>query len=119
MYKYIGTKNGEVSEGIIDGASEQDVKRTLLRQDITPVSILPYKTKTARSFSFKTFNQNKKLNQTDIAFVTKQLALLVDSGKSLDRALLPLENRQKNLRYRPLLSDLKIKSKKAPPSLKL
>lgn len=95
MYKYIGTKNGEVCEGIIAGASEQEVKRKLQQQDILPVSILDYRVRGTSLFSFKKINQNKKLNQTDIGFVTKQLALLVDSGKSLDGALRTLRKQAK------------------------
>ncbi len=95
MYKYIGTKNGEVCEGLVNEPNELSAKRKLQQQDIVPVSIIPYKTKKSYSFSFKKFNQNKKLTQTDISFITKQLALLVDSGKSLDGALRTLSKQAK------------------------
>lgn len=95
MFKYIGTKNGEVTEGIIQAYDEGEVKKKLQQQGIRPVSILPYKSKKQRSFSFADFNRNKKLNQNDISFVTKQLALLVDSGKSLDAALRTLRKQAK------------------------
>lgn len=95
MYKYIGTKNGEVTEGLIQGYDEQDVKKKLQHQGIRPVSILPYKTRKKSFFTLSDFGQNKKLNQTDISFITKQLALLVDSGKSLDGALRTLRKQAK------------------------
>ncbi|MDA3832687.1 MAG: hypothetical protein PF495_04760, partial [Spirochaetales bacterium] len=65
MYKYIGTQKGEVTEGIIDGVDELDVKRKLQLQNIRPVSILPYKVKKKSSFSFGSFTRNKKLHQAD------------------------------------------------------
>ncbi len=93
MYKYIGTKNGAVCEGIIAGTNELEVQQQLQQQGILPVSILPHKNK-KKSF-LATLGQNKKLNQTDIGFITKQLALLVDSGKSLDGALRTLRKQAK------------------------
>jgi general secretion pathway protein F len=95
MYKYIGTRKGEVHEGVIAGTDELEVKRKLQQQGILPVSILPCRNKEKSSFSFTFSQQNGKLNQTDIAFVTKQLALLVGGGKSLDGALRSLRKQAK------------------------
>ena len=95
MYKYIGTKKGELFEGVIAGVDEFEVKEKLQQQGILPVSILPCRTRGKRLFSFAFLNRKKKLSQTDIAFMTKQLALLVGGGQSLDGALRCLRKQAK------------------------
>lgn len=111
MFKYIGTRNDEVLEGIIQALNEDEVKRKLLQQGIRPVSILPYKSRQKHAFSLPDFIQNKKLNQTDISFVTKQLALLVDSGKSLDGALRTLHRQAKKPAVQAFILRLETKIK--------
>lgn len=75
-----------VKDGVMEGNDKAMVARKLLQQGLRPVEIRPHSEAKSSLFSFDLI-QSKKLNRTDIEFFTKQVALLLRAGLSLDAAL--------------------------------
>jgi len=83
-YSALDSKN-EIKSGIVDDMDKEAVSRLLMRQGLRPLEIRSY-TKTKKAVSFEKF-QRKTITKTDIAFFTKQIALLLNAGLSLDGSL--------------------------------
>jgi len=86
LYSYSAlTVNNEIKNGIIDDIDKETVSRRLIMQGLRPLAIRPY-TKDKTFLSLDRFRRNK-VTKTDIEFFTKQIALLLNAGLSLDASL--------------------------------
>lgn len=86
LYSYSALNgNNEIKNGIIDDIDKETVSSRLIMQGLRPLAIHPY-TKNTPSLSPGRFRRNK-VTKTDIDFFTKQIALLLSAGLSLDASL--------------------------------
>jgi general secretion pathway protein F len=86
LYSYSAlTSQNEIKNGIIDDLNKEAVSRRLIMQGLRPLAIHPY-TKTKASLSLDRFRRSK-MTRADIDFFTKQIALLLNTGLSLDASL--------------------------------
>jgi general secretion pathway protein F len=86
LYSYSALNgNNEIKNGIIDDIDKETVSSRLIMQGLRPLTIHPY-TKDTPSLSPGRFRRNK-VTKTDIDFFTKQIALLLSAGLSLDASL--------------------------------
>ena len=86
LYSYSALNvNNEIKNGIVDDIDKETVSRRLIMQGLRPLAIRPY-TKDKTSLSLDRFRRNK-VTKTDIEFFTKQIALLLNAGLSLDASL--------------------------------
>lgn len=98
MFKYTALDTGNtLKEGILDEANKAAAARHLMMQGLRPLEIKSYRSGQKRQFSLPTLQLGKnKITRTDIDFFTKQIALLLSAGLSLDAALRTMrENSQK------------------------
>lgn len=86
LYSYSALdSHNELKNGIIDDINTKAVSKRLIMQGLRPLEIRPY-TKAKASITFNRFRRNK-LTKADIDFFTKQIALLLNTGLSLDASL--------------------------------
>jgi general secretion pathway protein F len=83
-YSALDSRN-ELKNGILDDANTEAVTRRLIMQGLRPLEIRPY-TKAKAAITLNRFRRNT-LTKTDIDFFTKQIALLLNTGLSLDASL--------------------------------
>jgi general secretion pathway protein F len=88
-YKYsaLGAEN-DVREGILEEVDKGAVAKKLMLQGLRPLEIRPHQEAGGGRFSFslQRFRQDK-ITKKDIDFFTKQVALLLNAGLSLDASL--------------------------------
>ena len=81
------TDNNEIKNGVVDADDQETVSRRLIMQGLRPLAIHPYtKAKTSLILAPKLFRRSK-MTKADIEFFTKQIALLLNAGLSLDASL--------------------------------
>jgi general secretion pathway protein F len=86
LYSYTAlTSQNELKNGILDDLNKEAISRRLIMQGLRPLDIRPY-TKTKASLSLDRFRRNR-MTRADIDFFTKQIALLLNTGLSLDASL--------------------------------
>ncbi len=98
MFKYTALDAGNtLNEGVLDEADKAAAARHLMMQGLRPIEIKPYRPGQKRQFSLPVLQFGKnKITRADIDFFTKQVALLLGAGLSLDAALRTMrENSQK------------------------
>jgi len=87
LYDYTAlNRENAVHEGVIDGPDRSAVARKLLHQGLRPLEIKSH-SKAKEGFALPDIFRRDKISRTDIEFFTKQIALLLDAGLSLDAAL--------------------------------
>ena len=89
LYKYsaLGAEN-DVREGILEEIDKGAVAKKLMLQGLRPLEIRPHQESGRARFSLSLarFRQDK-ITKKDIDFFTKQVALLLNAGLSLDASL--------------------------------
>ncbi|MDA8163807.1 MAG: type II secretion system F family protein [Desulfobacteraceae bacterium] len=89
LYKYraLGAEN-DLREGVLEEIDKMAVARKLMLQGLRPLEIRPHREggRSRLALSFKGFGQDK-ITKKDIEFFTKQVALLLNAGLSLDASL--------------------------------
>ncbi|MEJ2034532.1 MAG: type II secretion system F family protein, partial [Deltaproteobacteria bacterium] len=89
LYKYsaLGAEN-ELREGLLEEEDKAAVAKKLMIQGLRPLEIRQHREAGRPQFSFflERFRQNK-ITKKDIDFFTKQVALLLNTGLSLDASL--------------------------------
>lgn len=98
MFKYTALDaENSITEGVIDEADKTTAAQSLMRQGLRPLQIKGYRAEKKKRFSLPGLQLGKnKITRADIDFFTKQIALLLNAGLSLDAALRTMkENSQK------------------------
>lgn len=78
-------KKGHEKKGIIEGDSARLVRQQLREQDLVPLTVVEVK-KQVNNDKTTTFSLNQRINTTELALMTRQLATLARSGIPLDEA---------------------------------
>ena len=78
-------KKGHEKKGIVEGDSARLVRQQLREQDLAPLTVAEVK-KQVRNEKTTTFSLNQRINTTELALMTRQLATLARSGIPLDEA---------------------------------
>ncbi len=94
---------GEVRKGVLEAPSSQLVEVYLRRLNIIPIKIQPKK-----EFTFKLFTR-KSVSEKDLATFTRQFAVVLEAGLPMIKSLELLAEQQKNLYFKKVLQEIKIK----------
>ena len=78
-------KKGRETKGVVEGDSARLVRQQLREQELVPLSVVEVKQQTAKEKNAP-FSFNQKINTTELALMTRQLATLSRSGIPLDEA---------------------------------
>jgi general secretion pathway protein F len=84
-YRYEAAKaNGQVERGLVDADTERSARQLLRARGLLPLSLNPVSRASNR---VEWFRRSLKLNDTDLGWITRQLAGLLAAGLSLEAAL--------------------------------
>ena len=78
-------KKGREKKGIVEGDSARLVRQQLREQSLVPLTVAEVK-KQSNNEKTTTFSLNQRINTTELALMTRQLATLARSGIPLDEA---------------------------------
>lgn len=78
-------QKGNENKGIIEGDSSRLVRQQLREQNLVPLKVLEVKKRSSNEKS-NVFALNQRINTTELALMTRQLATLARSGIPLDEA---------------------------------
>ena len=81
------TYSGKTERGTIEGDSIRAVKQMLLNKELVPISIKSIDTKRKPSGSFQFFSNGKPISPSDLSILSKQLAVLVRAGISIEESI--------------------------------
>jgi general secretion pathway protein F len=107
-YSALDTKNS-IKKGILDEPDKKAVARHLMNLGLRPLEITPHARK-KESLSFSLF-QTKKLNRADLDFFTKQIAMLLGTGLSLDASLRVIKQHRDKPAFKEFTGSLEQKLK--------
>lgn len=94
---------GEVRSGVLEAPSSQLVEVYLRRLNIIPIKIQPKK-----EFALRFFTR-KSVSEKDLATFTRQFAVVLEAGLPMIKSLELLAEQQKNLYFKKVLHEIKIK----------
>lgn len=84
-YRYEAAKaNGQVERGLVDADTERSARQLLRARGLLPLSLNPVSRASNR---VEWFRRSLKLSDTDLGWITRQLAGLLSAGLSLEAAL--------------------------------
>jgi len=81
------TYSGKTERGTIEGESLRAVKQLLMGKELVPVAITQVLATSSASVFDTFFNKNRPISSQDLSILSKQLALLVKSGISIEDAI--------------------------------
>lgn len=85
-FEYTALDNkGREKKGVIEGDSARLVRQQLREQSLAPLTVIEVK-KQGSNEGYKAFTFNQRINTTELALMTRQLATLSRSGIPLDEA---------------------------------
>lgn len=112
LYRYTALDQTNASrEGVLEGADQDAVAKRLIQQGLRPLAIQPQLAGRSKALPFVVRLQQDKLTRADLAFFTEQLALLLNSGLSLDAALRALRQHSHKPAFRQFTGELEKKLK--------
>ena len=95
LFKYtaMDAKNA-VKEGVIEAADKAAAAKRLIKQGLRPLAVRSYSSRKGKQITLPAFLQFRegKITTQEIDFFTKQIALLLNAGLSLDSALRTMKN---------------------------
>jgi len=94
---------GEVRSGVLEAPNSQLVEVYLRRLNIIPIKIQPKK-----EFALRFFTR-KSVSDKDLATFTRQFAVVLEAGLPMIKSLELLAEQQKNLYFKKVLHEIKIK----------
>lgn len=106
-YTALDHKGSEL-KGIIEGDSARLVRQQLREKDLVPLTVVEVK-KQAVDAKNKGFIFNQRINTTELALLTRQLATLSRSGIPLDEATATVARQSINPRVKKLLLGVRAK----------
>jgi len=94
------TYSGKTEKGIVDADSIKSAKNYLLSKQLAPLHIELASQSTSNHWFRNYIEKRQKLSTSELAMLTRQLALLIKSGLPIDEALLILseETSKKNVK---------------------
>jgi general secretion pathway protein F len=81
------TYSGKTKQGTIEGESIHVVKQMLLNKELVPISIKSIDIKRKSSGFFQFFSNSKPISPSDLSILSKQLAVLVRAGISIEESI--------------------------------
>ncbi len=114
LFKYTAlNKNNVVTEGVLEGADKDSVVKGLMAQGLRPLELKSYRAGATKGFALPDcmhFGRNR-INRHQIDFFTKQVALLLNAGLSLDGALRVMKDSSRNDVFREFCGSMERKLK--------
>ncbi|MEO0412259.1 MAG: type II secretion system F family protein [Pseudomonadota bacterium] len=107
LFHYRGvTANGDVIDGDLEAAREDDVIAHLHAQNMTPLSIGAASTNGLAAFLSKDISFGSGVSKADVLALTRSLATLLEAGIDIDRALDMTVNLEKAGHKKTLLEQM-------------
>ena len=112
FYKYTALDGSNVShEGVLEASDPGVVAKRLVQQQLRPLVIKPFRPEGKKAPPLLSRFRKEGLARADIDFFTNQIALLLNSGLSLDAALRTLRRHSHKPAFRQFTGDLEKKLK--------
>jgi type IV pilus assembly protein PilC len=113
-YRYVAMDtNGKKEKGIIDAENETAVIYHLRNQDLSPISVSPYKEKAEHFWEVEIMEPDVhklKMKKKDLMQFADKMSIMLRAGVTLSMAMDVIVNSEKNRRYkkiyRAILTDL-------------
>lgn len=113
-YRYVAyDPDGKKINGVVDAENESGAIYHIRNQDLTPVSVTPYKEKADHFWEIEIMEpdiHNLKMKKKDIMQFADKMAIMLKAGVSLSMAMDVIVNSEKDRRYkkiyRAILTDL-------------
>ncbi|MEJ2689556.1 MAG: type II secretion system F family protein [Deltaproteobacteria bacterium] len=100
-----------LKEGVLDGTDKSMVAQKLLSRGLRPLVIKPHSERQQSAFPSLELFRREKITRADIDFFTKQIAMLLDAGLSLDGALRVMKQNSNKAVFRDFTGKLERKLK--------
>ncbi len=100
-----------LKEGVMDGTDKAMVAHKLLSRGLRPLEIKPHAERKKSALASIELFRREKITRSDIEFFTKQIALLLDAGMSLDGALRVMKQNSNKPVFRNFMGQLERKLK--------
>lgn len=112
LFNYSALDNeNTLKEGVLDGVDKAVVAQKLLSRGLRPLEIKPHSERKKSAFASLELFKREKITRADIEFFTKQIALLLDAGMSLDGALRVMKQNSNKPAFRNFMGQLERKLK--------
>ncbi|MBI5557592.1 MAG: type II secretion system F family protein [Deltaproteobacteria bacterium] len=114
LFKYTAMDgDNAVKQGVVEEADKLAASRKLIQQGFRPLEIRPYSAGSKKEFTLPGFLnfQRSKITRTEIDFFTKQIAMLLNAGLSLDGALRVMKNHSQKESFKEFCGSLERKLK--------
>jgi len=102
--------SNSLTEGVMEGLDKMAVSKKLLQQGLRPLEITPHSQAKRPLWSAEIFKR-EVITRDDIEFFTKQVALLLEAGLSLDGALRAMKKNSTKPVFRDFMGQLERKLK--------
>ena len=108
-FEYVALdKKGREKKGIVEGDSARLVRQQLREKDLVPITVTEVK-KQASNEKNHTLVLNQRINTTELALMTRQLATLIRSGIPLDEATATIARQSIKSKIKKLLLGVRSK----------
>ncbi|MCB2181677.1 MAG: type II secretion system F family protein [Desulfobulbaceae bacterium] len=114
LFKYTALDGKNVvTKGILEEPDKTAAAQKLMVQGLRPLELKPYSGESSKKFTLPGFMQRKrkKISRIEIDFFTKQIAMLLNAGLSLDGALRVMKNNSQEEIFREFCSSMERKLK--------
>lgn len=100
-FSYTATKDGKALTGTIEASSKENARKTLVQQNIHPLSIKEVNTRGGlRKFA------SSKVKSKDLVIFTRQLSTMISAGVPLNRTLATLQNQTENKYFNQVIGNV-------------
>lgn len=104
---------GKTVKGVLEGDNQRQVRQQLREKSLTPLVVkntVAAKSSSDKKSSWFNFNQRRiQISNLDLTLITRQLATLVKSGMTIERALYSIANQSKKSNVKRLLMAVRAK----------
>ncbi len=100
-FTYTATKDGKAVTGVIEASNKESAHRTLVQQNIHPLSLKEIKSK-GGFINLKRHSVKLK----DLVVFTRQLSTMISAGVPLNRSLATLQNQTENKYFSSVINDV-------------
>ncbi len=114
LFKYTALDGKDtVKEGVLEETDQATALKKLMAQGLRPLELKAYKKGQGKQLSMPNFLwfRKKKISRLEIDFFTKQIALLLNAGLSLDGALRVMKNNSQDETFQDFCGSLERKLK--------
>lgn len=100
-FTYTATKDGKAVTGTIEASNKENARKTLVQQNIHPLSIKQVKSRTG----FLKLKSHK-VKIKDLVVFTRQLSTMISAGVPLNRSLATLQNQTENKYFNSVIGEV-------------